>query len=159
MEHIPATSIILPNIRSTYNVGSIFRTADAVGVEHIYLVGYTPAPVDRFGRKRKDIAKTALGAEESVSWSMHPDVTELISNLQSYGVMCVAVEQSPRSKNYKNIQVKKPVAFIFGNEVEGLSQDVLKQVDVVVDIPQKGLKESLNVSVAVGVVLYGVLDN
>lgn len=153
----PAVSIVLLDIRSTHNVGSIFRTADSVGVDHIYLTGYTPAPVDRFGRKRNDIAKTALGAEESVTWSEHEDGKELIGSLKNEGVQCIAVEQYENSKCYTDVEIVKPVVFIFGNEVEGVSDDILNLVDEVAEIPQRGSKESLNVSVAVGVALYGML--
>lgn len=154
----PNTAIVLVDIRSTHNVGSAFRTADSIGVGHVYLVGYTPAPVDRFGRKRKDIAKTALGGELSVTWSQHEDARELIQELCSSGVQCIAVEQDATSIDYKKVTIQKPVAFIFGNEVDGLSQDILQAVDVIAEIPQKGKKESLNVSVSLGVVLYRLLD-
>ena len=150
-------TVVLVDIRSVHNVGSVFRTADSVGLDHIYLTGYTPTPNDRFGRERKDIAKTALGAQDSVSWSQDNEPLKLIQKLQSEGVKCVAVEQDPRSISYKELKVKKPIAFIFGNEVDGLHKDILDIVDEIIEIPQRGEKESLNISVAVGVVLYGVL--
>jgi 23S rRNA (guanosine2251-2'-O)-methyltransferase len=146
------------DVRSTHNVGSAFRTADSIGVEHVYLVGYTPAPVDRFGRERSDIAKTALGAEKTIPWSQHENAIDLIKELKEKGVQCIAVEQDVVSVDYKKVELQKPVAFVFGNEVDGISKDVLKEVDVIAEIPQRGEKESLNVSVSIGVVLYRLLD-
>lgn len=146
--------IILHNIRSNYNVGSIFRTADAAGVVKIFLAGYTPTPTDRFGRINKELAKTALGAEKTVSWERAKSVTALFARLKKEKVFLVAVEQSPRSINYKKIPRKKNLAFIFGNEVTGLPQSILAQCDCIAEIPMRGEKESLNVSVAAGIVLF-----
>ena len=147
--------LVLENIRSAYNVGSIFRTADAVGIDRIILAGHTPEPIDRFGRKRKDIAKTALGAEESVSWEK---VNDLVSYLKGVkGVVCV-IEQTSKSKNYR--EYKKETGdtyFVFGNEVEGVSMDVCNMANSIYEIPMSGEKESLNVSVAVGVLLFEAL--
>jgi len=153
MEHL-SISIVLHDIRSVYNVGSIFRTADAAGVSHVYLTGYTPAPIDRFGRIRSDIAKTALGAERAVSWSQHARVEACILELQNAGTCCIAVEQQPNSADYRTVAVRQPTAFIFGNEVEGVPASACNACDYVVEIPHGGVKESLNVSVAVGVVLF-----
>ncbi|TSC84509.1 MAG: tRNA/rRNA methyltransferase SpoU [Parcubacteria group bacterium Gr01-1014_17] len=146
--------LILHNIRSNHNVGSIFRTADAAGVTKIFLTGYTPAPLDRFGRVNKEIAKTALGAEKTVAWERVKKVQELFAHLKKEKVFLVAVEQSPHSINYKKIPRKKNIALIFGNEVRGLSQSILKQCDCIAEIPMRGTKESLNVSVSVGIVLF-----
>lgn len=148
------TSLILPDIRSVVNVGSIFRTADAAGVSHIYLTGYTPGPLDRFDRPRKDFHKSALGAEDTVSWSRVDDVVALIAKLQSDGVLVVAVEQDARSIDYKSIPADQPIALLFGNEVDGVGQGLLDACDVIAEIPMRGQKESLNVAVSVGVVLY-----
>ena len=148
------TSLILPDIRSVVNVGSIFRTADAAGVDHIYLAGYTPGPLDRFGRPRQDFHKSALGAEHTVSWSRVDDVVALIKELQSAGTLVVAVEQDERSVDYKSIVRDKPVAFVFGNEVDGVGQDILDMCDQIAEIPMHGKKESLNIAVSVGIVLY-----
>lgn len=150
--------LILHNIRSAYNVGSIFRTADAVGISEIFLSGYTPAPIDRFGRARKDIAKTALGAEQAVLWKHTPIVRSVIKQLKQEGVQVVAVEQAKKAIDYKKLSVTYPVAFIFGNEVRGLSKNILDNCDIVVEIPMHGNKESLNVSVAAGVLLFKVLN-
>ena len=146
--------LILLDIRSAHNVGSIFRTADAAGVEKIYLVGVTPAPIDRFGRPRKDIAKTALGAERVVKWEVVPDIHPLFEKLRAEGVRIVAVEQDARARDYKGLSPSGDVAFIFGNEVDGVSKEVLDTCDDIIEIPMHGKKESLNVSVSVGVILF-----
>lgn len=150
--------VILYNIRSTYNVGAIFRTADAVGVEKIYLTGYTPAPLDRFGRARKDIHKAALGAEETVAWESASDIGTCIDSLKQAGVAVVAVEQTSDAISYKDYEPNGAVAFIFGNEVGGVPEEILRLADQTIEIPMRGKKESLNVSVATGVVLFHVSD-
>jgi tRNA G18 (ribose-2'-O)-methylase SpoU len=150
------TYVILDNIRSVHNVGSIFRTCDAAAVSKLYLCGVTPTPVDRFGRNRKDLAKVALGAEKSVAWEHVEDIQTIIKKLKEDGARIVAVEQDPRSKLCTDISVQKAVAFVFGREVEGISQDILQMCNEIIEIPMKGKKESLNVSVAVGIVLFSV---
>ena len=149
--------LILHNIRSTHNVGSIFRTADAAGISEIFLSGYTPRPVDAFGKERKDIAKTALGAEKSIPWSYAKTPNNFIKRLKEEGFSLVAVEQSPRSIDYKKIKIKYPVAILLGNEVKGLSPGLLKKCDQVAEISMKGKKESLNVSVAAGIAIFRIL--
>jgi 23S rRNA (guanosine2251-2'-O)-methyltransferase len=151
-------SIILHNIRSAHNVGSVFRTADALGVTRIFLTGYTPTPIDRFGNKRKDIAKVALGAEDTMPWEYKKAASLLISTLKSGGVSIVAVEQAVGAIDYKTVQIRFPVAFVFGNEVKGISKQILKKADIIAEIPMKGKKESLNVSVSLGVALFRMLD-
>lgn len=146
--------VILHNIRSVYNVGSIFRTADAAGVGRIYLTGYTPAPVDRFGRARKNFAKVSLGAEKSVPWEERRSVLALIRELKEKRVMVVALEQDARSVDYTIARARRNTALIAGNETEGLPKHILKLCDVVAEIPMRGAKESLNVSVAVGIALF-----
>ena len=146
--------ILLHNIRSTHNVGSIFRTADAGGVSHIYISGYTPTPTDQFDRKRKDIAKVALGAEDSVAWSKVKTVKSLIAQLKIEGFSVIALEQSDTSVDYKNVELGEKVLLVVGNEVKGMSSELLKLADVVAEIPMKGEKESLNVSVAFGIALF-----
>lgn len=150
-------SLILHNIRSTHNVGSIFRTADAAGVRKIYLTGYTPAPVDHFGRVRKDIAKASLGAEKMIPWEHISRIGPLLAKLKKEKVLCVAVEQDKKSVDYKTVRPASRTAFIFGNEVSGLPRAVLDVVDIIAEIPMHGSKESLNVSVAVGVALFRIL--
>jgi tRNA G18 (ribose-2'-O)-methylase SpoU len=148
---------ILNDIRSLHNVGSMFRTADAAAVAHMYLCGYTSSPVDRFGRKRKEIAKTALGAEESIPWSVHPDLAPLLSELKKEGYQIVMLESgSEKGSPYDEVVYDKNVALVVGNEVEGIPKNILSQADVVVEIPLLGGKESLNVSVAFGIGVYGV---
>ncbi|MDO8554956.1 MAG: TrmH family RNA methyltransferase [bacterium] len=161
------TFIILHNIRSAYNVGSIFRTADAAGVRKIFLTGYTPAPVDKFGKINSQIQKTALGAEKTIEWEKKKDIGKLIAKLKGdkspYGEQfsVVAVEQSPNSINYKKFKLarsqvgpKYPLALIFGNEITGLSSKILQKCDVVIEIPMAGKKESLNVAITAGIVLF-----
>jgi len=150
--------IILHNIRSVYNVGAIFRTADAVGISKIYLTGYTPAPLDRFGRGRKDVAKSALGAEKSVPWEHVKSVSTVIKELKKEKFEIIAVEQARSSIDYKKFKGKQKNAFLFGNEVRGVSKPLLKKCDKILEIPMKGNKESLNISVSAGVVLFRVLD-
>lgn len=151
--------LIIPNIRSVVNVGAMFRTADAVGIDKIYLVGITPTPLDRFGRVRRDMAKSALGAENSVAWEYREDLISLIKELKQDGFQVIAVEQDEKSIKYKEVETREKNAFIMGPEVEGLSQDVLETCDIIAEIPMKGEKESLNVSVACGVVLFTILGN
>ena len=149
--------LILPDIRSTYNVGALFRTADAAGITKIYLTGITPAPLDRFNRPRKDIAKSALGSELTMPWEYAATLTPVMNRLKKEGYTIVAIEQADNSIDYKKVKVSGPVAFILGNEVEGLPKAVLKKCDIVAEIPMRGMKESLNVSVAAGVALFRML--
>ncbi len=150
--------VILHNIRSIENVGAMFRTADAAGIDKIYLVGYTPAPIDRFGRKRKDLAKSALGAEEFVPWEQKMDLSGLLKELKRDGFQIIAIEQDEKSIDYKKVKAKNKNAFIVGAEVEGIPKEVLKKCDVIAEIPMKGKKESLNVSTALGIVLFRILN-
>lgn len=132
----------------------MFRTADGAGVAKLFLVGVTPSPIDRFGRPVLEIHKTALGAELIIPWESRGDIEELIKELQASGVTVVAVEQSVRSVKLNDFVVPESVAYIMGSETEGLSQEVLGAVDHVLEIPMLGEKESLNVSVAAGIVMY-----
>ena len=150
--------LILHNIRSVHNIGAIFRTADAAGISKIYLTGYTPTPVDRFGRARKDLAKTALGAEKSIEWEHIKSIDSLIKKIKKDEFKIIAVEQRENAIDYKKLKIKFPTAFIFGNEVKGLSKLILKKCDQIVQIKMLGRKESLNVSVAVGVFIFSVLN-
>lgn len=150
--------LVLHNIRSEHNVGAIFRTADAAGISEIILSGYTPAPKDRFGRAVSGIAKAALGAEASISWRSTKKIGAEILKLKKSGYEIVALEQSPRSIDYKKYIPKEKVAVILGNEVLGVSPALLKKADAVLEIPMKGKKESLNVSVATGILLFRMFD-
>ncbi len=169
--------VLLPDIRSAYNIGSIFRTCDAVGIDEIVLSGCTPRPLDKFNRVQKEIAKTALGAEKNIPWTYEESTKKAIQKMKKQGLYVVGVECEDAVLkamvkvpvcDYKKISVGaikklrgldgvRGVVFIFGNEVEGMSLDALKLCDVVVDIPMKGNKESLNVSVSAGIVLYRIL--
>ncbi len=156
---------ILQNIRSLYNVGSIFRTADAAGFEKIYLCGITPTPLDRFSTKRKELAKVALGAEDYIDWekvgsSVSPLKTiSLIKKLKNDGYKIIALEQDKRSVPYSKLKNKSSkMALIVGDEVRGISKSILKHCDRIIEIPMIGKKESLNVSVAFGIAAYELLD-
>lgn len=141
--------LVLDNIRSMHNVGSIFRTADAFGVDAIYLCGFTPSPPHR------DIQKTALGATESVHWKTYANAIDAIHELKSSHFSVVAIEQTPASESLAKFVVpSQKVALVFGNEVDGVQESVLSESAGSVHIPQQGLKKSLNVSVCVGVVLW-----
>ncbi len=150
--------VLLHDIRSTHNVGSMFRTSDAGGVGRIYLSGYTPTPLDKFNRPRKDIAKVALGAEKTIPWEYLDDPIKLIKKLKKEGFEIVGLEQSSKSVDYKKYTPKKPMLFIVGSEVVGMDKKLLDLCDKIVEIPMKGAKESLNVSVAFGVSLFRVLN-
>lgn len=168
--------VILNDFRSVYNTASCFRTADGAGVKKIYLVGTTPEPKDRFGRERKDFMKVSLGAEKSVEYEKTEDILKLIDELKRERFLVVAVEQDKKSEDlflfvrkYKEIDSRirendkkntqknnKKIALIFGNEVEGVSKEILKKCDKILEIPMRGKKESLNVSVAFGIAVYAL---
>lgn len=157
--------LILDNVRSVHNVGSIFRTADAVGVDKIILVGQTPSPIDRFGRERQDLHKVALGAEKNIKWEYveSKNFVNQIEGLKSNGFNMISLEQDRKSVDYKEINkiLEKEkcengcnVAIVVGNEVDGVSREILEKSNHVVEIPMKGKKESLNVAVSTGIILY-----
>lgn len=142
--------LVLENIRSMQNVGSVFRTADAFLAEEIYLVGYTPQPPHR------DIHKTALGATETVKWSYFQSAAEAIDSLRAKGFKVYGIEQVENSISLETFQ-RAPhdkVALIFGNEAEGVEQETLLRCDGCIEIPQLGMKHSLNISVAAGIVMW-----
>lgn len=144
--------IVLDNIRSLNNVGSVFRTADAFLVEKIYLCGITATP------PHKDIRKTALGATESVDWEYVDNTLKVVNDLKSKNYHLLAVEQAENSTllNELKIDSAKKYALVFGNEVKGVDQEVVDACDEVVEIPQFGTKHSLNISVSVGVTVWDV---
>ena len=150
------TVIILDNIRSAHNVGSAFRTADGAGVEKIYLLGTTASPRDRFGREVAEIKKTSLGASEMVPWEHidNENTDALLTKLQSEGFELAAVEQTPTSTSLYDFTPSEKTCYIFGNEIDGVGQSILDKIDKAIEIPMKGQKESLNVSVTVGIVLF-----
>lgn len=156
----PEKYILLHDIRSVHNVGSIFRTADAAGITKIFLSGYTPTPLDRFGREVQELSKVALGGENSVLWEQIKNPTSTIKKLKNAGVFVVGIEQDKRSLDYKKVKVskKQSVLFIVGNEVDGVPKNILKKCDVIAEIKMNGTKESLNVGVSLGIALFRILN-
>lgn len=152
--------LILPDIRSALNVGSIFRTSDAVGIDMIYTVGYTPSPSPLPTRAMRDLAKTALGAELSMKWEYRKSLLALINKLKKEGYTIIALEQDDQSIDYREFaksNKKDKLAIILGPEVSGLSKKILNMCDYILEIPMHGKKESLNVSVACGILLFQIL--
>ncbi len=147
-------AVLLHNVRSAHNVGSIFRTGDAASVSKIFLSGYTPQPIDRFGRALVALSKVALGAEKNTPWEYHKNPQAVIANAKAHGWHIAAIEQAPNSIDYRKFKLKKRVLFILGNEVRGISPSLLNTCDSILEIPMHGKKESLNVAVAAGVVLF-----
>lgn len=150
--------LILDNIRSVENVGSIFRTAEGLGVSKIYLIGTTPTPLDRFGRKRTDFAKVSLGAEEMMEWEHRDSVVEVLEKLKEQGFQVLSLEQDERSQDLKDFHPPDQFALVVGNEVDGVSKDVLDMSNNILEIKMRGEKESLNVSVSTGIALYTLLS-
>ncbi|MES2623340.1 MAG: TrmH family RNA methyltransferase [Patescibacteria group bacterium] len=157
----PIVHILLPDIRSAYNVGSIFRSADCFGASKIFLSGTTPRPTDRFGRSssgpQKEIAKTALGGEKTVAWEYIEKAKDIIKKAKKEGFVIVAIEQASNSVPLTSFTKPEKILCIFGNEVDGVPKEILKLCDSIIEIEMKGDKESLNVSVCAGVVLYDFL--
>ncbi len=143
-------SILVENIRSVHNVGAIFRTADGFGAEKLWLTGYTAYP------PRDDLSKVALGAEKSVPWEYCDNPLESAKKIRSLGIKLIGIEQSKRSINFNEYQWKFPCCFILGNEISGVSEELLNVAEDHVEIPMFGIKQSLNVSVAAGVIGYEV---
>ena len=150
-EKIPVI-VVLDNVRSMNNVGSIFRSSDAFLLEAIYLCGYTPRPPHR------DIHKTALGATETVRWEYHEAIMPALDKLKQDGYVIYAVEQAAGSTMLQNLVINESdkIVLVFGNEVEGVQDDVISICDQCIEIPQAGVKHSLNISVAAGIVLWAV---
>ncbi len=142
--------VLLDEVRSRHNVGAIFRTADAFGVERVLLCGFTPLPPHR------EIEKTALGATLSVPWNQEPSTMQAVDRLRAAGYLVLAVEQTALARPLREFDLApdRPVALVFGNELDGLSDAVVRSCDACVVIPQSGSKHSLNVSVCAGVVLW-----
>jgi tRNA G18 (ribose-2'-O)-methylase SpoU len=141
---------VLENVRSAYNVGSVFRTADAFLIEAIYICGYTAYP------PHKEIKKTALGADETVSWRHFKNISGAIEEIRNLGYKVYAVEQAMDSYKLQAIsyEADEKIAVVFGNEVTGVEQSTIEQCDGCIEIPQLGMKHSLNISVAAGIVLW-----
>jgi 23S rRNA (guanosine2251-2'-O)-methyltransferase len=150
---------ILDNLRSVHNVGSIFRTANAAGIEKLILCGTTPTPLDAKGNKRKDFAKVALGAEDTVAWEYEEDTIKALKKLRQEDCYVIAFEQDDVSVDYKEVNVteKENIAFVIGPEVTGITKEVLDLCDVIAEIPMLGSKESLNVTIAFGIGVYCIL--
>lgn len=146
--------IILDDIRSLHNIGSVFRTADAFLIEKIYLCGITATPPN------KEIHKTALGATETVSWEYAKDVLEVIDTLQKENVVVLAIEQVENSIPLQEFTPKnnQKYALVFGNEVKGVSQEAIKKCEGTIEIPQLGTKHSLNISVSAGIVVWDLFQ-
>jgi len=153
-EKVPVM-IVLDNVRSMHNVGSVFRTADAFLMEGIRLCGFTPQPPHR------DIHKTALGATETVSWEYHKDAFDLVQQLKTGGYTIISVEQVTKSIPLHRFSWdgKQKLALIFGNEVEGVQQSLIDMADACIEITQFGTKHSLNISVSAGIVLYKLAES
>jgi len=140
--------VVLDNIRSLNNIGSVFRTGDAFLIEAVYLCGYTAKPPHR------DIQKTALGATESVQWEYFDTTLEAIEKLKSNGYLVASVEQTENAISLEDVSIDKPMAIVFGNEVRGVDQAICDASDMCIEIPQLGTKHSLNISVCAGVVMW-----
>ena len=144
--------IILYNLRSAQNVGSIFRTADAVGIDKIFLIGTTPSPIDRFRRPQPQISKTALGAEKNIKWKYYETINQLFENEE---LKIAAIEQTDDATPIDEVKnITDFDTLLFGNEVDGLSKEIIDMCKSTIEVPMVGKKESLNISVCCGVVLY-----
>lgn len=155
LESLPRhpVDVVLDNIRSAYNVGSILRTADAARIRHVYVTGYTPTP------EHRSVAKTALGAEQTVPWSHVPDPLALLDRLRAEGVTLAALEQTDTPTRIGTLaRAHFPLALVLGNEVEGVQQEILDRCDLALEITQYGAKHSLNVAVAFGIAAFGLVD-
>lgn len=150
--------LLIHDIRSVYNVGAMFRTADAVGIDKIYLSGYSPTPIDRFGRARQDFHKSALDSENSVEWEYSEDVFDLCKRKKAEGYKIVALEQNSNSIDYKKYKPSEKTLLVMGTESGGMDSKLLALCDVILEIPMRGIKDSLNVSVATGIILYRLFD-
>lgn len=141
--------VILNSIRSSYNVGSIFRTSDGAMVEKLYLCGYTPHP------PKKEVLKTALGSQDSVDWEFIENPAEIVANYKAKGYTICALEQTSNNILYSELMKNHlPLCLIVGNEISGVSQELIDQCDISIEIPQYGIKQSLNVAVAYGIAVF-----
>lgn len=152
--------LVLHDIRSAYNVGAIFRTADGAGVKKIFLSGYTCTPSQselNINKAEKMIAKTALGAEKSVAWEKVDSLSNLVEKLKKDDIKIVSLEEAKGAIDLKKFEGEFPMALFLGNEIRGVSEEVLDKSDSIISIPMRGKKESLNVSVAAGIAIYEIL--
>lgn len=164
---MPRVVLIAHNVRSCLNVGSLLRTSDGLGIDHVYLTGYTPYPVTdndprlpHLARQITNrIAKSALGAEHTAAWSHAENIEPVIAQLRKDGYLIVALEQTEQSVPLDQFHSDKPIALIAGREVEGVEPEVLALCDQAIEIPMHGQKESFNVSVAAAIALYCLSRN
>lgn len=148
----PPLYALLDNIRSLYNVGSIFRSADGALVRKLFLTGYTPTP------PRPEIDKTALGATKTVPWEHHPDPQDAVRLIRAQGIKICVLEQTTESRPYFSMERSAfPLCLVVGNELTGVSEELVEQADFAIDIPMIGTKQSLNAAVAFGIAVYGLL--
>lgn len=162
--HTSQIVVIAHNIRSAHNIGSIFRTSDGFGVEHLYLTGYSPYPtVDRDTRlphiaqkTTSEIAKTSLGAEKTVPFSHLPSPYSVIDGFKAHGYEIIGLEQAETAVHLPDFTAPSKIVLILGEEVDGIPSDIIKKCDSLLEIPMTGQKESFNVSVAAGITLYAL---
>jgi len=161
---MPHCNLIIHNIRSCYNVGALFRTADGLGVEKIYLTGYTPYPMQPNDKRLpflaqridRQIRKTALGAEMNIDWEHIEDIYGLIANLKNQGYQVVGLEQTPHSAPLNSFHPPEKMALIIGQEIGGVNPAILALTDTVIEIPMSGKKDSFNVAQAAAMALYHI---
>jgi 23S rRNA (guanosine2251-2'-O)-methyltransferase len=145
---LPVT-VVLNSIRSSYNVGSIFRTSDGAMIEELYLCGYTPHP------PKKEVLKTALGSQDSVNWKFEEDPVKVVKELKQKGYIICALEQTDSNISYTELKkTNLPLCLIVGNEISGVTQELIDLCDISIEIPQFGIKQSLNVAVAYGIAIF-----
>ncbi|MFH1298490.1 MAG: RNA methyltransferase [Patescibacteria group bacterium] len=142
--------VVLDNIRSLHNVGAIFRTCDGAGVKKVYLCGMTGTP------PRREITKTAIGAEETIDWEYRKSSVRLVRHLKKQGYKIVALEKNKKSKNFHETKYGSPLCLVVGHEINGIKEKILQDADLTVHIPMRGLKESLNVATAFGIAIYEI---
>lgn len=151
--------VILHNLRSNHNVGSIFRTAEAAGVKKIYLAGYTPTPFDKWGRANQELVKVSLGAEKYLDWEKASSTFKLLKILKNQGWQILVIEQNKRAVPLNKVRLSKKGKYVLvlGNEVSGLPRSILAKSGKIIEIPMLGRKESLNVAVAFGIVIFQLI--
>ena len=152
--------VVLHDIRSVHNAGSIFRSSDGAGVSRIILSGYTAGPIDHVGKARPDFLKVSLGSEAAVPWERSTaSLLECVETLQQEGYAVLALERSEGAQDIFSFEAPEKFALILGNEVDGVPSEILRAADATLAIPMRGVKESLNVSVAAGIALYALLSS
>ncbi|MDD3120287.1 MAG: RNA methyltransferase [Candidatus Gracilibacteria bacterium] len=145
--------ILLDNIRSLLNVGAIFRTVDGAGFNKVILTGFTPTP------PRKEISKTAIGAEQYVDWEYYEDPVEILKELKKQGFKIITVEQTQKSIDFRKLEIRNEnICLVLGNEIEGVNKKIVELSDYCVELPMLGQKQSLNVATTAGIMLYRFLD-